>query len=62
MNQEVNRDFMRYAAAFEDAFAARDFGILGEHLAPDVDWILSGAPQGFGIMAAGKEAVLEASE
>ena len=60
MNQEVIKDFMRYAAAFEDAFAARDFGILGEHLAPDVDWILSGAPQGFGIMAAGKEAVLEA--
>ena len=37
MNQEVIKDFMRYAAAFEDAFAARDFGILGEHLAPDVD-------------------------
>ena len=36
MNQEVIKDFMRYAAAFEDAFAARDFGILGEHLTQDV--------------------------
>jgi hypothetical protein len=60
MSTEPVPDFFRFALAFEDAFAARDWSRLANHVADDVVWIVDEAPAEIGGLARGRDACLSA--
>lgn len=53
-------DLLRYAGAFEEAFAAHDWKILESHLTEDVGWSVHGAAAPFGGTCQGRDDVLAA--
>ena len=53
-------DFLRYATAFEDAFAADDWHVVDVHFDDEISWSCAGIP-GASYMAQGRDKVAAAT-
>jgi hypothetical protein len=61
MSSEMTQAFVKYAHAFEDGFASRDWkGTVGPCMTDDTVWIVEGAGPPAGGLAQGRDAVLAA--